>query len=89
MFGIAIECILAYEFYNEYQRMLFFSKFSQSFKDTTLTGVALFNILNSLRSRIMKHPEILNYNYDSIIEYSDSAIFKSVDTASSSYIVNG
>ncbi len=88
IFGIAIEGILIYSFFSEYQRMLFFSKFSKSFKDTTLTGVALYNILNSLRTRILKNPEIINYNYAPLMEYSDNAIFKSVETAVNSYIVN-
>lgn len=66
--------------------MQFFSNFSFKFRDTTLTGVVMYNLLNSMRARIIDEADVQSYNYLAIAHYTDSALFLPISKSDNSYI---
>lgn len=85
---LAFEGFIVASFILEYNYMMSLSLFSRLFKDTTLTGITFFDIINSFKNRIINDSHIQTYKGIESVKYTDLAIMTSLDLSVNSYMTN-
>jgi hypothetical protein len=63
------------------------SNFSTVFKSTTISGLAFYSLLNSLRARIVNSSDVQEYQNMPLATYTSNYIFTALDDTEDSYIV--
>jgi hypothetical protein len=84
---LVLEAFIVLCLVEEYSKMQALSNFSTIFKSTTISGLAFYSLLNSLRARIVNSSDVQEYQNMPLVKYTDDFIFTALDDTEDSYIV--
>ncbi len=85
---LVLEAFIVLCLVEEYSKMQALSNFSTVFKSTTISGLAFYSLLNSLRARIVNSTDVQEYQNIPLVTYTNNYIFTALDETEDSYIVH-